>query len=373
MAGPALRVVVIMAGGGGARLWPVSTPTRPKQLLRLSQRPPHTMLAAAIERARRLTSLEWVFVVTNIALAPAVAAAVPELLPENILSEPRQRSTAPCVALALVHVRQRLRDRGVSPKDIERVTVAVLPADHHIAEPEGFIRLLAAGCDHAEQHNAIVTLGVEPRGPSTGYGYLERGPEPVAKHGSVVVYSALRFVEKPDAVRAQVFFETGRFLWNAGIFLMPLGRISREFQRHAPGLSAALAPVAAALARGVDPWPATVAAYEHLKAEPVDTAVMEKQRDLCVIPMAGAWTDLGSWAAIHEALPHDGNDNVIVTPPAATTHLINTRDSLVWSDDLEVAVVGMTGVAVIVSGGRVLVCPLDQAEEVRRLGERGRR
>jgi len=364
------RIVVILAGGGGTRLWPASTPARPKQLLQLSERPPTTLLAAAVERARRLVPLERIFIVTNIALVPAVQAAVPELAAVNILPEPRGRSTAPCVALALLHVRQRLRERGCSEEQVARATLAVLPADHHIGEVDLFTALLELACEQAEEQGGIVTLGVEPRGPSTAYGYIERGPEPLARRGAAYVYPALRFVEKPDAARARIFVDTGRFLWNAGIFVMPLGRAAEELERHARPLWRALAPVAAALTGHRDPWPAVVAAYEKITAEPIDIAVMEKQRDLCVIPMRLPWTDLGSWSAMHSALPKDSRDNVVVAPATAGVQLIDSEGVLVWSEGLEVAVLGMRDVAVVISGGRVLVCPLDRAEDVRRLGER---
>jgi len=264
-------------------------------------------------------------------------------------------------------VREDLRRQGWSEGQVQKATVVVLPADHHIGDIDTFTRLLEVACEHAEERGGIVTLGVEPRRPSTGFGYIERGPEPLARRGAAFVYPALRFVEKPDLARAQIFVEAGSYLWNAGIFVMPLARILTELERHAPALWAALAPVAKALANAEDVWSATVAAYEQIMPEAIDVAVMEKQRDLCVVPMGVPWTDLGSWEALHEALPHDEHDNVIVAPKTARTELVDTEGSLVWSEGLDVTLLGMSGVAVVVSGGRVLVCPLDRAEEVRRL------
>ncbi len=273
-----LRVVVIMAGGGGTRLWPASTAARPKQLMYLSPRPPHTLLAAAVERARRIAPLQRIYVVTSMALAPAVQAAVPELLSVNVIPEPRPRSTAPCVALAVLHVREDLRRQGWSEGQVRRATVVVLPADHHIGDVDAFTSLLEVACEHAEEHGRIVTLGVQPRRPSTGFGYIERGPEPLARRGAAFVYPALRFVEKPDSARAQIFVDAGTYLWNAGIFVMPLARIISELERHAGALWAGLAPVAWALANAEDAWGATVAAYEQITPEAIDVAVMEKQR-----------------------------------------------------------------------------------------------
>lgn len=181
---------------------------------------------------------------------------------------------------------------------------------------------------------------------------------------------ARSFIEKPDLARAQIFVDAGCYLWNAGIFVMPLARITSELERHATTLWAALAPVARALANADDAWAATVAAYEQIMPEAIDVAVMERQRDLCVVPMCIPWTDLGSWDALHEALPHDEHDNVVVAPKTARTELVDSQGSLVWSEGLDVTLLGMTGVAVVVSGGRVLVCPLDRAEEVRRLARR---
>jgi len=359
-----------MAGGGGTRLWPASTAARPKQLIRLSSRPPHTLLAAAVERARRLAPLQRIYVITSMALAPAIQAAAPELLSVNVIPEPRPRSTAPCVALALLHVREDLRRQGWPEAQVRAATVVVLPADHHIGDIEAFTAQLAVACEQAEAQGNIVTLGVQPRRASTGFGYIERGPEPLARRGQSFVYPALRFVEKPDAPRAQIFVESGRYLWNSGIFVMPLDRIIAEIERHAPALWAALTPVARALATAGDAWSATVAAYEQIVPEAIDVAVMEKQRDLCVVPLCAPWTDLGSWDALHEALPRDEHANVVVAPPTARTELVDTRDSLVWSEDLDVTLLGVSGLAVVVSGGRVLVCPLDRAEEVRRLARR---
>ena len=146
---------------------------------------------------------------------------------------PRPRSTAPCLALALLHVRQVLREQQWTDEQIARTLVTVLPADHHIPAVEAFTRLLKFAGEYASQRGCIVTLGIQPKRPSTGYGYIERGPEPLVRDGDAFVYPALRFVEKPDAVRAQIFVDSGRYLWNAGIFLMPLGRISAEIERHA--------------------------------------------------------------------------------------------------------------------------------------------
>lgn len=306
--------------------------------------------------------------VTTAEQAPEILRNDPGLQPGQILVEPRGRNTAPCIALAVRVLRARL---GTS---IDGAPLVVLPADHHVEDVPGFRRLLRAAQAYARATNAIVTLGIEPDHPATGYGYLERGDTAVAGvpgDEGVAVFPALRFVEKPNAERARAYLDTGRFLWNAGIFVMSVGRIAAELERHCPATWEALAPVEASLSQGNEraAVAAASAAYARIESAPIDIAVMEKVGDLRVVPADVGWTDLGSWRAVYGIAPKDAHDNA-VTGTSGPPLLVDVKRSLVWSEGLPVGVIGMTDIAVIATPHGVLVCPLERAEEVRDLVRR---
>ncbi|MFZ6183231.1 mannose-1-phosphate guanylyltransferase [Nannocystis pusilla] len=371
-----MRIALVMAGGGGSRLWPASTPERPKQFMALRDDRRQSLLAAAVDRAAAVAGADCTFLVTTHGLAAAVRAAAPQLAPEQVIEEPCPRSTAPCVALSLVHIVERLRARGWSERQIDETALMVLPSDHHIGDEGRFADLLARACDCAAETRDVVVLGVTPTRPETGYGYIERDGLPRSSPGDTAcaalnLYSAVRFVEKPNLARAREFLASGRFLWNAGVCITPIGRLLAEYQRHAPALWQAFAPVVAALREGEAELARTrtAAAYAAIQPASIDVAILEQLADLRVAASDVAWTDLGSWAAIREALPRDGDGFAVHAENGAAVHVVDGRDGLVWTDGADVAIVGLDGVAVISSGGRILVCPLERAQEVRAAAE----
>jgi len=361
------RIALIMAGGGGTRLWPASTPDRPKQLMALRPDEPSraiSLLGATIERLRGVVDPERAYVVATEDQAEPILRAVPSLSEDQVIAEPFGRNTAPCIALAVKHLRAKLGARA------ESATLIALPADHDVTNAPAFRAHIACASAHAEAADVVVTLGIEPDRPETGYGYIERGHEPleaVAGDGGIPVFDGLRFVEKPDSERARQFLEAGRFLWNAGIFVMPLSRIAAELERHCASMWAALEPVQAALARSAEEGArAAEEAYAKIEPAPIDIAVMEKVSGLRVVPANVGWFDLGSWQSVHMALERDEHENVVVRG-----NVIDTTGSLVWNDDsnVEVNVLGMKGVAVVASAGKVLVLPLERAQDVRQLAK----
>jgi len=360
------RYVLVMAGGSGSRLWPASTAARPKHLLGAHPEAP-TLLDATLSRARAWVGDGRIWVITTAAQRPAIVAAHPELPADQILAEPCGRNTAPAIAFALLHLRAHLEERGIAP---DRAVVVALPADHHIAAPEALERALERASDHALSEQIIVTLGIEPTRPDTGYGYIER--DEAARRGTPPIYPVRRFVEKPDAERARAFLENGRFLWNAGIFVLPVAGALTAFNKHAPEIAAALGPIAAALRSGdaaaLDQ--ASETAYAAVPSAPIDIAVMEKLARLDVLPVKLGWNDLGSWAAIHGVSPLDSDDNALLSDSAGSIDAIDCAGSLVWSEGVEVVAIGLRGLAVIASDGKLLVCPIERAQEVREAARR---
>ncbi|HEY8375493.1 MAG TPA: sugar phosphate nucleotidyltransferase [Nannocystis sp.] len=372
-----MRIALVMAGGGGSRLWPASTPDRPKQFMALRADSPHSLLSAAVERAAAVAGHERTFVVTTAELAAAVRAAAPQVAPGHVIEEPAARSTAPCVALALHHVVARFRARGCPEGQIEATPIVILPSDHHIGDEARFAELLARACDCAAATGNVIVLGVSPTRPETGYGYIERdvtATSPRAPHSAcdaLELHTAVRFVEKPNLARAREFLASGRFLWNAGVCIAPIGRLLAEYRRHAPALWQALTPVAAALHEGSPELARerATAAYATLTPASFDVTILEQLADLQVAATDIAWTDLGSWAAIREALPHDRAGFAVHAENGAAVHVVDSHDGLVWTDGADVAIVGLDNVAVISVGGRILVCPLERAQEVRAAAE----
>lgn len=344
-----MRVALIMAGGGGTRLWPASTQDRPKQLFDplLAGK---SLLRRTVERLEGFVDPEGIWIVTTQDQHAQVLEALPEVRPEHVIAEPFGRNTAPAIALAVRHL----------AADHPDATLVALPADHHVRDPMRFRECLAAAAAHAEAAHCLVTLGIQPDHPATGYGWIERADEPldaVADDGGLRAFAVRRFVEKPDEARAREYLSSGRWLWNAGIFVMPVVRIATELATHCPETWEALATL-----------PLEVA-YAKIRGEPIDTAVMEKQRDLRVVPADVGWTDLGSWRAVLEISARDEHGNAIAAADAAPPVLLDCAGTLAWAEGVQVAVVGGRDIAVICTRDRVLVCPLDRAQEVRRVVE----
>ena len=352
-----LYYALIMAGGVGTRLWPLSRRDRPKQALRLvGQR---TMFEHAVARLAPLFQPEQIFVVTGAEHVEALAAQAPELPPENFIVEPEGRGTAPCIGLGAIHLRRQ---------DPEAI-MAVLTADHFIADTARFRRVLAAAAQVAEEGH-LVTLGITPASPSTGYGYIKQG-ESLGTMGGFAVFRVERFTEKPSPETALHMVESGEYSWNSGMFVWRVGRILEEFQRQMPEFYVQLAEVEAALGTsGYEPalgriWPQVI-------KQTIDYGVMEGAEDVAVIPVDIGWSDVGSWASLSELLPADAEGNIIVGPHVG----IGTRDTLVFGGKRLIATIGLEGMVIVDTEDALLVCPREREQEVRaivrRLKEDGR-
>jgi mannose-1-phosphate guanylyltransferase len=340
---------VIMAGGGGTRLWPASRRRRAKQFLSLGTAAGDTLLGAAVRRVAPVCPLERVLIVAGAAQVPAVREALPELPARNIIAEPIGRNTAPCIGLAA---------EAVAARDPDAV-LAVLPADHFIADDKGFADVLRRALGLAEHHDRIVTVGLRPTRPETGYGYIRTSPSPMAEGA----FEVEAFVEKPDGVTARQYLESGRYLWNSGMFFFRATRIRAELRTHLPDMAPALDEIGAAF-RDPQGDPAAVIArvFPGVRAISIDYGVMEHARGIFVIPADFGWNDVGSWSAVADIVPHDAAGNVAL----GQTLLRDAHDNVVVSDpDRLVAVVGVEGLIVVVTPDAVLVCPKDRAQEVR--------
>jgi mannose-1-phosphate guanylyltransferase len=340
---------LIMASGIGSRLWPLSRQKSPKQVLPLMGE--HSMFTMAVNRLQPLLTPEKVLVVVGeeqVDLLKAEGTGVPD---QNYVIEPAGRGTAPAIALSAIALCRR---------DPEAI-MAVLTADHFIGDNEGFREVLKAASAVAEQ-GLLVTLGITPSSPSTGYGYIERGHF-LTQANDYLAYRVVAFREKPDLVTAKHFVTSGRHSWNSGMFVWKASRFLEELARTMPKFYAQLKQIEAAL---------DTPDYEHVlrevwqdvKTQTVDYGVMEKARDVAVIPAEFGWNDIGSWATLLEILDNDEYGNVI----RRTEHVgVDTSNTLVFGHDRLVATIGLHDMIVIDTGDAVLICPKDRAQDVKKI------
>ena len=340
---------VIMAGGGGTRLWPVSRKEKPKQLLPLLGK--ETLFQSTVARLEALFPPERILVVTVADQAREMRQQVPSIPEENYLIEPAPRGTASVVALAAAVLQKR------DPQAV----MAIQTADHHIRNKDLFNYLISTALDVAEK-NYLVTLGITPTFPSTGYGYIQQG-EPMIGEYKYPVYTVKRFKEKPDEATAQELLRSGDHSWNSGMFVWRVDVILAEIQRQMPRLYDAVDAIAAS-------WNAPQRdevvrqRWMDLKSQTIDYGVMEKAERVAVLPAGGlGWSDVGSWDSLFEVLMPDMNGNVATN----AQHLgLDTHNTLVYGTDQRLVVtIGLDDIVVVDAGDVLMICKVDQSQKVR--------
>jgi mannose-1-phosphate guanylyltransferase len=346
---PSLHAV-IMAGGSGTRFWPASRADRPKQFLPISAA--RSMIAETYARLEGLVSPERVLVVTAEGQAELVRECLPALPPENLLAEPEARNTSACIALASFEVERR------DPLAVQ----LVLAADHVIEPVQDFRATVRAAARAAADGAHLITLGVRPDHPATGYGYLKVGDQVDTVEGQPV-FEVSRFVEKPDRATAESFLRAGRFYWNSGMFVWRTDAILDAFLRLMPEVHAGLrdAPTRAALA----------AAYRGLPSVPVDKGIMERASNVRMLPIDYRWNDVGSWSALTGVLARDAAGNWPALSGGARLIAEDAEGCVAYAEGPElIALLGVRDLVVVRSGNATLVAPRERAEEVKRLVER---
>lgn len=343
---------VIMAGGEGTRLWPLSRKSKPKQMLRLIEE--RSLFQTSVHRLKDVFPPERILVVTVEDQAKRLQQQCPEIPAENYLLEPMPRGTASVVGLATVALRHR------HPEAV----MAVLTSDHFIGNEERFRQLLHAAYDVAKD-GYLVTLGISPTFPATGYGYIQRG-EYLGAYQDMEVYRALRFKEKPDEEQAREMLERGDHTWNSGMFAWKVEQIMAEFDRQMPGLAKALAEISQAWGTP-DQTEVLNQVWPGIEAETIDYGIMEEARQVAVIPAQGLnWSDVGSWDSLFDILPGDEAGNIVI----GGQHIgLDTHESLVYVDQEHrlIVTIGVRDLVVVDTGDVLLVCHKNQAQRVRQV------
>jgi len=355
------RVAVIMAGGSGERFWPLSRHIRPKQFLCLTSKT-HTLLEQTIANIIPLIPGERIFLATGKHLIETIRKFITDIPPENILAEPMKRNTAGCLAFVAAQLLARYGTAGYD------ITMAVLPADHSIGQPDLFRRVVDTAMAIAEKENALITFGIKPDRPETGYGYLEIPQDAKSVHcldEVVPVYPVLRFCEKPNHKTAEEYFASGSFFWNSGMFFWKLSTFLEELGHAAPEMAKAVEDMAEALVMRDDNLVTTI--FESLDDISIDFALMEKAHRVLAIKTNFDWDDMGAWDSLDRSFPKDENGNVVIGDPV----LIDVENSIVYNEpgmeSLAVALIGVEGLAVITTADGILVVPKNRVQDIKRV------
>ena len=339
---------VIMAGGVGSRFWPRSKERKPKQLIRIFG--DNTMIQDTVKRMEGLIEPKNIFVITNKVQKSRVIEQLPQLPEENIVDEPFGKNTAACIGLASILIKAKNNE----------AVIVTLPSDHLIKDDEEFRKCLKNAADFAYNSKGLVTIGITPNRPETGYGYIQFDEKEVSNN----VYKVLTFAEKPNLETARRFIESGDFLWNAGIFIWRVDSILEEIKNFLPDLHDGLLEIESAIGT-TDFEKQLVSVYGQLKSVSIDYGVMEKAQNVFLTKADFYWNDVGSWEAVYEVAEKDEEGNALV----GDVYTEKTFGSYVFSPKKFVATIGVENLIIIDTHEALLVCNRDNAQEVRQIVE----
>ncbi|TVY09788.1 mannose-1-phosphate guanylyltransferase [Paenibacillus cremeus] len=340
---------VIMAGGKGERFWPKSRTHLPKQFLNISGN--KSMIQQTIDRLEKLIDISQIFIVTNELYAELIHAQLPNLPYENIIIEPIGRNTAPCVGLASIVIEEKFPDS----------TMVVLPSDHIIENEEGFIRILETAVEVAEKEDNLVTLGIKPTYPETGYGYIESTKQ-IELLNDLEVHKVNKFVEKPNLETAQNYLDSGNFFWNSGIFIWKVSVIRKYIQKLMPEMHDVLETMKAGF-KLESRNEVIRSEFKKMPDQSIDYGIMEKVNNIYVIPCIFGWDDVGSWTALDRINDRDENGNVI----KGNILNIDTKRCIIESNGKLIATLGIEDLIIVDTEDVTLICTKDKAQEVKLL------
>lgn len=343
------RTALIMAGGRGERFWPRSRKNSPKQFLSLTN-DGKTMIQMTVERILPIVRMEDIYVSTNSGYRDLVKQQLPELPEENILCEPVGRNTAPCIGLGAIHIERKYGD----------AVMIVLPSDHLINYNSIFLGTLEDACYVAEQGENLVTLGITPDSPETGYGYIKFQPEEMLGRA----FRVERFVEKPDLETAKAYLETEQYLWNSGMFIWKLSTILKNLEQYIPQVYAGLRRIGQAIGSEEEQ---TVLEREFLSfpSISIDYGVMEKAQNIFILSGAFGWDDVGSWLAVERINKINEFGNVL----NGSIVSVDTRNCIIQGGSKLIAAVGLRDMVIVDAEDAILICEKGHAGDIKKVLE----
>ncbi|MCD7999281.1 MAG: mannose-1-phosphate guanylyltransferase [Clostridiales bacterium] len=344
-----ITTALIMAGGRGERFWPKSRKNLPKQFLSLTD-DGKTMIQLTVERILPLVKLEDIFIATNKAYRELVLEQIPGLPEENILCEPVGRNTAPCIGLGAVHISKKYDD----------AVMFVLPSDHLIKFTNMFLKTLEIGADVAENNTNLVTIGITPDYPETGYGYIKFNPRKTEGQA----YAVERFVEKPSLEVAKEYLSTEEYLWNSGMFIWKVSSILKNMQKFMPDTYESLIKIKETIAT---PHQDSILEKEfhNMQSQSIDYGIMEKADDIYILPGTFGWDDVGSWLAVERIKKTNEFGNAV----SGNIITVNTHNCIIQGDKKLIAIVGMEDTIVVDTTDATLICAKDSAGEIKKVTE----
>ena len=336
---------VIMAGGSGTRFWPYSRNNRPKQLLNIVGET--SMLQMTVDRLKKIKTVQDIFIATRQDLADVIKEEVTGIKHENIIIEPSGKNTAPCIGLSALKM-AKLQKNAV---------MGIFPADHLIVGHKRFAKAITTAKYIACKRNALVTIGLKPTFPSTGYGYIQYDLDSDVDH--LDAYNVKVFAEKPHLSLAEKFIKSGDFLWNSGMFIWTVDTFFKNLQKHMPDLFQQLEQIDKLITAGKD----FKDVWEKIKPESIDYGIMEKAKDVYLIKAKFEWSDLGSWNTVYDYMHKTDEGNAI----KGDGIVLNGKNNFIQSDNRLTAIVGLDNIVVVNTDDATLVIPKDQVENVKDL------
>lgn len=342
---------IIMAGGVGSRFWPLSRSTMPKQFLDILG-VGKTLFQETFERFSKIIPVKNIFIVSNGEYKNIIESQIPEIKKENILSEPFRRNTAPCIAYAAYRLKH------IDPKAV----MVVAPSDHLILKEEKFLGQVKAGLDFVESHDALLTMGMDPNRPETGYGYIQANDEKAIEKAGNAFRKVKSFTEKPDIKLAQIFLKSGDFYWNSGIFFWSLKSILQAFEFYLPEINSSFAEGNSVYGT-LDEKAFIEKTYAGCKSISIDYGIMEKADNVYVLTTDIGWSDLGTWGSLYDQKEKDLNNNALI---GENIFSYDVKDTLVRvSGEKLVVLQGLEGYIVVQSDDILLVCKRDEEQRIK--------
>jgi len=351
--------VVVLCGGGGTRVWPLSVKKKPKQFLNFYSN--QTLYQETVERAKKLTSPEKIIIITNHQYEQEVLKETPEIPRENIIAEPQKKNTAMAMGVAAALVKKRDND----------AVIVNLASDHVVGDLDVYFTTLKNAAKIAYEDRRLVTVGIEPTYAHPGFGYIRVGKK-VKTVNDMAVCEVEGFREKPDIKTAQEYVESGKYLWNANFYTWRADVILTSFDTLSPQIAASVHSVESALGTDREKQ-RMVEEYGKVSEEPIDTAISEKSDNLVVLRGKFKWNDIGSWEVVYELGKKDGNGNVVVRSSDAREEtpvvVHDAKNNLIYCNNQALAIVGLSDIVIVDTGEGILVCDRKRSNDVKKIVE----